>query len=139
MRRIARVLAGVNAVYQGLAGMLCMVSPPLAAAAFKIGAPGPAVAALIRIAGGLLVVAALRFNLELIWFSTAGALACYLYLLGYARWFADRDIRVPRYHQLIFLLAVVLTGVFLGQVIRRVRRLAEDYARRVEGSRERSP
>lgn len=79
----------------------------------------------------VLVVAALRFNLELIWFATAAAAACYLYLLGYARWFADRDIRVPRYHQLIFLLAVVMTGVFLGQVVRRVRRLAEDYARRI--------
>jgi hypothetical protein len=81
----------------------------------------------------ILALAALRFSLGLIWFASAGAVACYLYLLGYARWFADRDLRVPRYHELIFLFALVLTGVFLGQVIRRVRRLAEEYARRIGG------
>ena len=63
MRRIARVLAGVNAVYQGLAGILCIASPPLAAGAFKIGEPAPVVAALIRIAGGLLVGNALWLGL----------------------------------------------------------------------------
>jgi len=55
MRRISRVLAGVNAVYQGVAGLLCIVSPLLAGGAFKIGEPSPVAAALIRIAGGLLV------------------------------------------------------------------------------------
>ena len=39
--------------------------------------------------------------------------------------------RVPRYHQLMFLLALVLTGVVLGQVIRRVRWMAQDYAERL--------
>ena len=63
MRQIARVLAGVNAVYQGLAGLLSIVSPQLAAAAFKIGEPAPAAAALIRIAGGLLVGNALWLGL----------------------------------------------------------------------------
>jgi len=83
----------------------------------------------------ILALAVLRFNLPLIWLATAGSVAGYLFLLGYARWFTERDIRVPRYHQLLFLVAVVLTGVVLGQVIRRVRRLAEDYARRIEDTR----
>ena len=63
MRRIARVLAGVNAVYQGLARILCIASPPLAAGAFKIGEPASVAAALIRIAGGLLVGNALWLGL----------------------------------------------------------------------------
>src|SRR3954469_21652168 len=51
----------------------------------------------------LLALVALRFRLRLVWFATAGCLAGYLYLLGYARWFApeDRqaDMIVPRYAQ----------------------------------------
>jgi hypothetical protein len=84
----------------------------------------------------ILALAALRFNLPLIWFATAGSAAGYLFLLGYARWFAEVDLRVPRYHQIVFLLGLVLTGVVLGQIIRRVRQLAEDYAKRVNGFRE---
>jgi len=87
----------------------------------------------------ILALAALRFSLPLIWLATAGAAAGYLFLLGYARWISEADIRVPRYHQMLFLLAVVLTGVVLGQVIRRVRRLAEDYARRIERTRGSGP
>src|SRR5207247_1444443 len=88
----------------------------------------------------VIVLAALRFSLRLIWFSTAGAVAGYLFLLGFARWgsipgWVTADRTVPRYAQVIFLLALVLTGVVLGQVIRRVRRLADDYARRVEETR----
>jgi hypothetical protein len=88
----------------------------------------------------ILALAALRFSLGLIWFATGGALAGYLFLLGYTRWFADaerfeRELQVPRYYQVIFVLALALTGVVLGQVIRRVRRLAEHYARRLEAMR----
>ena len=43
---------------------------------------------------------------------------------------------VPRYAQLIFVLGLVLTGVVIGQVIRRVRGLAEDYARRMVAQQE---
>jgi hypothetical protein len=96
------------------------------------------------VAGYFLVVvaAALRFSLPLVWFATAGAVAGYLFLLAYARWFAGReldvwldqaarDLTVPRYHQVIVVMALVLTGVIVGQVIRRVRSLAEAYAVRV--------
>ncbi len=88
----------------------------------------------------IIALAALRFSLPLIWFSTAGAVAGYLFLLGFARWgsvpgWVKADMTVPRYHQVIFLLALVLTGVVLGQVIRRVRRLADNYARRIEDTR----
>jgi hypothetical protein len=80
----------------------------------------------------IVAVAALRFSLPLVRFATLGALAAYLVLLGYARWFAVRDVRVPRYHEVLFLLALGLTGITLGQVLRRVRAMARDYAERRE-------
>jgi hypothetical protein len=79
----------------------------------------------------LIVLALLRFNLPLIWFTCGGSILCYMFLLGYAKWFATRDIRVLRYQQEIFVLALALTGIILGQVVRRVRRMALEYAGRV--------
>lgn len=82
----------------------------------------------------VIALSALRFNLPLVRFATVGALAGYLVLLGRARWFGSPDgpdLRVPRYHELIVLLAIALTGIILGQVVRRVRILAEDYAARL--------
>lgn len=85
----------------------------------------------------VIALAALRFSLRLIWFATAGAIAGYLYLLGFARWapsiegWERGDLTSPRYSQVIFVLALVLTGVVLGQVIRRVKALAREYAQRL--------
>jgi len=87
--------------------------------------------------GYFLIIAAatLRLNLPLIWFATGGAMAGYLVLLGYARWFCPADrigqMVVPRYYQLVFILALGLCGIVLGQVIRRVRSMAEAYAGRL--------
>jgi hypothetical protein len=89
----------------------------------------------------ILVLSALRLSLPLVWFSTAGCVVAYLFVLGIAKW-PDRfgftkilgetttDLRVPRYHQMITLLAIVLAGVMLGQIMRRVRHLASDFAGR---------
>lgn len=80
----------------------------------------------------VVVLSTLRFQLPLVWFATVGSMAGYIWLLGFAQWFAgDRDLTVPRYYQLIFLLALALTGVVLGQVIRRVRFLAQEFSTRV--------
>jgi hypothetical protein len=81
----------------------------------------------------IIVLSTLRFQLRLVWCATLGSLAGYLFLNGYARWFAaaDRQLSVPRYQQLIILLALALTGIILGQVIRRVRALAEEFAQRL--------
>lgn len=76
----------------------------------------------------VIALATLRFSQRLVRFATAGAMAGYLTLLGYAAWFATRDIRVPRYHEAIVLLALALTGITLGQTIRRVRAIARSYA-----------
>lgn len=86
------------------------------------------------VVGYFLVIAlsGLRFNLSLVRFSTVGALIGYLALSGYVRWISERnELRVPRYHQLMMLLAIALTGIVLGQIIRRVRGLADDYAERM--------
>ena len=85
----------------------------------------------------LIVLALLRFSLPLVWFSCGGSILCYMFLLGYAKWFAaGRDIHVPRYQQEIFVLALALTGIILGQVVRRVRRMALEYAGRVAATGE---
>lgn len=82
----------------------------------------------------ILALAALRFSLELIWFATAGSMLGYVVLLGHAKWFVPEH-GVPRYHEIMFLLALGLTGITLGQVLRRVRTMAEDYAARRETGR----
>lgn len=88
----------------------------------------------------LIGLASLRFSLPLIWFVTAGSVAGYLYLLGFAKWgsvpgWEKPEQTVPRYYQIIFVLALVLTGVVLGQVIRRVRTMAQEFAERLEETR----
>jgi hypothetical protein len=89
----------------------------------------------------ILVLATLRLNLSLLWFATTGSAIAYLCVLGCAKW-PDRfglttllgetsvELRVPRYHQVITMLAIVLAGVMLGQVVRRARRLVDVLARR---------
>lgn len=76
----------------------------------------------------IVVLSGMRFSLPLVRCATVGALAGYLVLSGYARWFAARDLRVPRYHQIMVLVALALTGIVLGQILRRVRTVADDYA-----------
>jgi hypothetical protein len=86
----------------------------------------------------IVVLAALRFSLPLVWFAGAAAVAGYLFLLGFARWgpvpegWTRPDMIVPVYQQIIFVLALVLTGVILGQVVRRVPHIAAEYALRME-------
>jgi hypothetical protein len=87
----------------------------------------------------VLIVAALRLSLPIVWFATAACAMAYMCVLGCAKWpehlgLAEslgqtaNDLRVPRYHELIVLVAVVMAGVMLGQIVRRVRHLAETYA-----------
>lgn len=76
-------------------------------------------------------MATLRFRLRLVWFATVAAMLGYVWLLGWAVWIEEvRDIRVPRYHELIVLTALAFSGIIQGQVIRRVRAMAVEYARR---------
>lgn len=86
----------------------------------------------------LIALAALRLSRGLIWAAALGSLAGYLFLLGYVKYFAAEDratmMVVPRYYQMIMLVAIALAGIILGQIVRRVRSMAEDFARRLERS-----
>src|SRR5260370_26328328 len=54
MRTFLRVVAGLNAVFQGILGVLSMASPTLAAGLFQLEGLAPPALALIRMFGGLL-------------------------------------------------------------------------------------
>jgi hypothetical protein len=55
IRPIARGLAGLNAGYEGIAGLLLMVSPTAGGAVYQLTALSPVSRALSRILGGLMV------------------------------------------------------------------------------------
>jgi hypothetical protein len=78
----------------------------------------------------IVAISALRFSLPLVRFATLGSMLGYLVVLGYAKWFAVNDLRVPRYHEVMFLLALGMTGITIGQVIRAVRSMAVEYEAR---------
>lgn len=91
----------------------------------------------------IIVLAALRFSLPLVRLATVGAAIGYVCVLGVAKWperfgrDAHVDLTVPRYEQLVMLAAIALCGVFVGQVVRQSRNVAEEYAarRRAGGSK----
>lgn len=86
----------------------------------------------------IIALAALRFSLGLVWFSTLGGMLGYLTLVAVfdrGKWF-DADHTVPPVTQLVTLLSLALTGLFVGQVVRRVKGIAQEYAQRLaEASR----
>ncbi|MFT5527704.1 MAG: hypothetical protein ACI9HK_005688 [Pirellulaceae bacterium] len=85
----------------------------------------------------IIVLSAIRFNLPLIWCATIGSLAGYMSLVGLAddTWF-DPNHAVPPIEQLVTVLALGLTGLFIGQIIRRVPQLAFEFERRMNSKRE---
>lgn len=83
----------------------------------------------------IIVLAALRFSLGLVRFATLGCLAGYMATVGFKdeRWFDAQHV-VPVIQQLVTLLSLGLTGITLGQVIRRVRFLADELVARVQAA-----
>ena len=79
----------------------------------------------------VIISAAVRLSLPLIYFTTAGAILGYLAVLanyawrviGYDRYYADAALRIPRGEEAMFILALLVTGVFAGQIVRQARRL----------------
>jgi hypothetical protein len=80
----------------------------------------------------IIAMSALRFSLGLVWFSSLGAMLGYYALVGLTdkTWF-DKDHVVPPATQLITLLSLGLSGVVIGQVVRRVKAMAAEYAQRL--------
>ncbi len=90
-----------------------------AALCFSTGATGPLVAGYFLIIG----LAALRLDLWLIRWATVATVLGYLFVLGATRWPLGLlkeipVVSVPRYHQLMTIIALVLMGVVLGQTVR---------------------
>jgi len=83
----------------------------------------------------ILMVVALRFSLALVWCGTLGVIAGYLALLADAKWYAATDKTVSAHTELIVLVAMVFAGVTLGAVVRRVRRMAFEFAERSSTAR----
>jgi len=80
----------------------------------------------------IIAMAGLRFSLRLVWCSTLCSMAGYLFLVGLKddKWF-DADHAVAPVEQIMTLACLGLTGIIAGQIIRRVRALADEYSRRV--------
>jgi hypothetical protein len=89
----------------------------------------------------VLVVAAtaLRLSLPLIYAATLGAMGAFLFFHGYIRYWLEMPAgaRLPHVQQTIFLLALAVTGLIVGQVVRQARRLSEGHAVTVINSEER--
>lgn len=85
----------------------------------------------------VVVAAALRLSLSLVAFATAGAVAGYLFFLGFVRfWLQLPDWqRLSRPQQVVFLLAIAVTGLLAGQYVRQARRVSRGYPVTVSGSR----
>jgi hypothetical protein len=98
-------------------------------------AAGPQ-SAIVRAFPIVIAMGALRFSLPLVWFCTLGSMLGYLALVGLRDevWFDARHA-VPPPEQLLTLLCFGLTGIIVGQVIRRVRSMSDEYARRLSGRR----
>jgi hypothetical protein len=87
----------------------------------------------------VIVLAALRFSLCLVRFATVGAVAAYLFVLGQGKWYSLPPRTVPRHQQLIMVIGLALTGIMLGQIVRRAALMAEEYARRSAAAAEDAP
>jgi hypothetical protein len=90
-----------------------------AALCLSTGAAGPLVAGYFLI----IALAALRLDLWLIRWATVAAVAGYVFVLGATRWPVGllKEIEVssvPRYHQLMTIVALVLMGILIGQIVR---------------------
>jgi hypothetical protein len=83
----------------------------------------------------ILMAVALRFSLRLVWCGTAAVVVGYVALLADAKWFAATDKSVPAHTALIVLVAMVFGGLILGAVVRRVRRMAFEFAARTSMGR----
>jgi hypothetical protein len=87
----------------------------------------------------IIVMSGTRFSLPLVQCATCSALFAYLFLMTVGKWPAlmgGRQIEtIPRYAQLMTLLAIGIAGIIVGQLIRRFRVMADYYAARRVGGR----
>jgi hypothetical protein len=77
----------------------------------------------------VIAAAALRLDLVLIYAATFGAMGSFLFFHGYVRfWLAlPPGQRLSHAQQTIFLLALAVSGLIAGQIVRQARRLAHGH------------
>jgi hypothetical protein len=109
-----------------------------------IGSKGP-VNPLIFLYFLVVAAAPLRLSLPLVYVATFGAMAAaalvmghYVFIqIGYDTYYhSEFGGRVPRSHEIIFLLSVAVAGLLAGQTVRQARRLVEGHAVNVDEKRE---
>jgi hypothetical protein len=92
----------------------------------------------------VIIAAPLRLSLPLVYVTTLSSIAAYLglvgayayYVVGYERYYTEPGLRIPRTHEVIFVLALGAAGILAGQVVRQARRLAQGYPVVVEHPRD---
>ena len=95
-----------------------------------VAAGGPK-SALVLLYFALIASAPLRLSLKLVYTATAAAMLGYLFLLGYYAWYvigfhryyATPELRIDRRTEAITLLALLVCGLFAGQVVRQMKRI----------------
>jgi hypothetical protein len=109
-----------------------------------IGGKGP-VSPLIFLYFLVVAAAPLRLSLHLVYVATFGAMAAatlvmghYVFIqTGYGTYYhSEFGGRVPRSHEIIFLLSIAAAGLLAGQAVRQARRLVEGYSVHVDEKRE---
>lgn len=83
----------------------------------------------------VIAMSPLRLSLRLVYATTIGAGLAYLALLafyawvqiGYEKYYATPELRIPRDEQAIYLLALLVAGLLAGQAVRQARRIAGGY------------
>lgn len=73
----------------------------------------------------IVIVSGLSFRLSVVWFSTLGAMAAYLLLVGQSDsiWFDDHHA-IPVPQQMIHLATILFCGIASGQFVRVAKRIA---------------
>ncbi|HEY7090005.1 MAG TPA: hypothetical protein VH518_18045 [Tepidisphaeraceae bacterium] len=113
------VVVGIDA---GMITLLCVI------------AGGPQ-SPLVLLFFPLIASAPLRLSLPLVWWATACAILGYLgvlghyawYVVGFDRYYSTPELRIPRSSEAIIVLALLVTGLLCGQVVRQARRLVLRY------------
>lgn len=79
----------------------------------------------------IVAASSIRLSKGLVWFSTLGAMACYLAVLAHYAWYkvgfdvyyASEELRIPRTNQVVMLIVIGVAGLLAGQPVRQVRRI----------------
>lgn len=83
----------------------------------------------------LIASAPLRLSIRLVYFATACAIVGYLivvghyawYVVGFHKYYATPELRIPRRDEAIVILAMLVTGFLCGQLVRQVHRISRGY------------